>query len=130
MKRLQYRRHPLHPMLVGLPIALWFFSLVCDVTCASNVEEIRSCGSRWATLRSWSACRRARRNHSGFIDYRSLVKPRHRELASRHLALNLVVITLYAVNLWVEARDPPEFESGSRFRARHEPARRIRMVRR
>ena len=25
------KKHPLHPMLVGLPIGLWIFSLVADV---------------------------------------------------------------------------------------------------
>ena len=25
------KKHPLHPMLVGLPIGLWVFALVCDV---------------------------------------------------------------------------------------------------
>lgn len=23
--------HPIHPMLVGIPIGLWLFSLVCDL---------------------------------------------------------------------------------------------------
>ena len=27
-------KHPLHPMLVGFPIALWIFSFVCDLVYA------------------------------------------------------------------------------------------------
>jgi uncharacterized membrane protein len=105
-------RHPLHPMLVGLPIALWFFSLVCDVIVyASNVEEIEIL---WFTLGYYTLAvglaGALAAAIPGIVDYRSLILPRHRELASRHLALNLVVITLYAANLWVRSQDPPEFE--------------------
>jgi len=107
-------RHPLHPMLVGLPIALWFFSLVCDVIVyASNVEEIEIL---WFTLGYYTLAAglvgALAAAVPGLIDYRSLVEPRQREIASRHLALNLVVVTLYAVNLWVRSQDPPEFEVG------------------
>ena len=35
--------HPLHPMLVTLPIGLWVFSLVCDFVFVSNGD------TRWET---------------------------------------------------------------------------------
>ena len=28
--------HPIHPMLVPLPIGLWIFSLICDLVFAAN----------------------------------------------------------------------------------------------
>lgn len=33
------KKHPVHPMLVGFPIGLWVFALVCDVvhTASGNV---------------------------------------------------------------------------------------------
>ena len=105
-------RHPLHPMLVGVPIGLWLFSLVCDVIVyASNVEEIEIL---WFTLGYYTLgaglAGALAAAVPGLVDYLSLRERRHRELATIHLALNLVVISLYAVNLWVRSQDPPEFE--------------------
>lgn len=106
------RRHPLHPMLVGIPIGLWFFSLVCDVIVyASNVEEVEIL---WFTLAYYTLgaglAGALAAAIPGLVDYRSLKERRPRELATIHLAMNLVVIALYAANLWVRSQDPPEFE--------------------
>jgi uncharacterized membrane protein len=105
-------RHPLHPMLVGIPIGLWLFSLVCDVIVyAANVEEIEIL---WFTLGYYTLgaglAGALAAAIPGLVDYRSLKERRSRELATIHLTLNLFVIALYAVNLWVRSQDPPEFE--------------------
>jgi uncharacterized membrane protein len=105
-------RHPLHPMLVAVPIGLWFFSLVCDVIVyASNVEEIEIL---WFTLGYYTLgaglAGALAAAVPGLVDYMSLRERRQRELATLHLALNLVVIALYAANLWIRSQDPPEFE--------------------
>ena len=34
------KKHPLHPMLVGFPIGLWVFALVCDVVHAVSGSAI------------------------------------------------------------------------------------------
>ena len=105
-------RHPLHPMLICLPIGLWFFSLVCDVIVYfSDSEDVEML---WFTLGYYALAvglaGALAAAIPGLIDYRSLTKPRHRVLATRHLALNLVVVTLYAINLWLRSADPPAFE--------------------
>src|SRR5215467_9264908 len=105
-------RHPLHPMHVGVPIGLWLFSLVCDVIVyASNVEEIEIL---WFTLGYYTLgaglAGALAAAVPGLVDYLSLRERRQRELATIHLLLNLVVIALYAVNLWIRSQDPPEFE--------------------
>ena len=105
-------RHPLHPMLICLPIGLWFFSLVCDVIVYfSDSEDLEML---WFTLGYYALAvglaGALAAAIPGLIDYRSLTEPRHRVLATRHLALNLVVVTLYAINLWLRSADPPAFE--------------------
>ena len=105
-------RHPLHPMLVCVPLGLWLFSLVSDVIVYfSDVEEIEIL---WFTVGYYTLAGGLAGALAaavpGLVDYRSLSQPRHRALATRHLALNLVVISLYAINLWLRSLDPPAVE--------------------
>jgi uncharacterized membrane protein len=105
-------RHPLHPMLICLPIGLWFFSLVSDIIVFfSDVEDVEIL---WFTLGYYALAvglaGALAAAIPGLIDFRSLSDPRHRALATRHLMLNLVVIALYAINLWLRSEDPPFFE--------------------
>jgi uncharacterized membrane protein len=105
-------RHPLHPMLVSLPLGLWTFSLVSDVIVYfSEVEDVEIL---WFTLGYYTLAGGLAGALAaavpGLVDYHSLSEPRHRALATRHLALNLVVVSLYAINLWLRSLDPPVFE--------------------
>ena len=105
-------RHPLHPMVVCVPLGLWLFSLVSDVIVYfSDVQEIEIL---WFTLGYYTLAGGLAGALAaavpGLVDYRSLSQPRHRALATRHLALNLVVISLNAINLWLRSIDPPAFE--------------------
>ena len=34
------KKHPVHPMLVGFPIGLWVFALVCDVVHAVSGSAV------------------------------------------------------------------------------------------
>src|ERR1700688_1944097 len=34
------KKHPIHPMLVGLPIGLWVFALLCDVMRAATGNTV------------------------------------------------------------------------------------------
>ena len=34
------KKHPIHPMLVGVPIGLWVFALVCDVMRAATGSSV------------------------------------------------------------------------------------------
>lgn len=74
------RKHPIHPMLVPLPIGLWIFSLVSDLV--------------YAAL-------------PGFIDFLSLSGPRVKRVAMTHMVLNLTIVALYAVNLWLRTTSAP-----------------------
>jgi len=90
-------RHPLHPMLVPLPIGLWVFSLVCDL-----IFVFGNGVSLWYTLAFYTligglvgAILAA---IPGFIDMLSLTAAPKR-IALAHMTINLVIVVLYAVNL-------------------------------
>ena len=103
--------HPIHPMLITFPIGLLVFSLICDLIAlrSANVET-------WTTVALYTmiggfigALAAA---IPGTIDFLSLTEPRVKKIALLHMALNLVAVTLYAVNIWlrvngVESRGTP-----------------------
>jgi uncharacterized membrane protein len=84
-------------MLVPIPIGLWIFSFVCDLTFV-----LGSGVSLWFTLSFWTmigglvgALLAA---VPGFIDMLSLTAQPKR-LALTHMALNATIILLYAINI-------------------------------
>jgi len=90
-------KHPIHPMLIPIPIGLWIFSFVCDLTFV-----LGSGVSLWFTLSFWTiigglvgALIAA---IPGVIDMLSL-DGTPKKIALTHGALNLTVVVLYAVNL-------------------------------
>ncbi len=90
-------KHPIHPMLVPIPIGLWIFSFVCDLTFVLGNGV-----SLWFTLSFWTmigglvgALLAA---VPGFIDMLSLTAQPKR-LALTHMALNATIILLYAINI-------------------------------
>jgi uncharacterized membrane protein len=99
-------RHPIHPMLVPIPIGLWVFSLVCDLIHAGG-----SSNPAWSTVALYSmgggivgALLAA---VPGLIDLLSL-PPGPRRTALVHMAINLTVVALYAINLWMRLRSPED----------------------
>lgn len=96
--------HPIHPMLVPIPIGLWLFSLVCDLIVAGG-----STNPAWATVALYTmgggivgALLAA---VPGLIDLLSLpAEPRKTAIA--HMTINLTVVVLYVVNWWLRLRTP------------------------
>ena len=96
--------HPIHPMLVPIPIGLWIFSLVCDLVHAGG-----STNAAWPTVALYTmgggivgALLAA---VPGLVDLLSL-PPRPRRTALAHMGINLTVVALYVVNLWLRLRAP------------------------
>ncbi|HEY8251032.1 MAG TPA: DUF2231 domain-containing protein [Burkholderiales bacterium] len=97
-------RHPIHPMLVPIPIGLWIFSLVCDLIHAGG-----SANPAWTTVAFYcmgggiiGALLAA---VPGLIDLVSLPAG-PRGTALKHMAINLVVVALYAINFWMRLSEP------------------------
>jgi uncharacterized membrane protein len=95
--RAQVAKHPIHPMLVPIPIGLWIFSFVCDLTFV-----LGSGVSLWYTLSFWTMIGglvgAVIAAVPGVIDMLSLTGQPKR-LALTHMALNATIIVVYAVNL-------------------------------
>ena len=95
-------KHPIHPMLVAIPIGLWVFSLACDLIHLGG-----------ATSASWPIVARYTMVGGiigalvaavpGFIDMLSLPWPVKR-IALMHMAINLTVVALYVVNVYLRMR--------------------------
>ena len=107
--------HPIHPMLITFPIGLLIFSLICDLISLRGVNV-----ETWATVALYTmvggfigALAAA---IPGTIDLLSLTDARIKKIALLHMSLNLVAVTLYAVNIWLrvdgaENRGTPLFLS-------------------
>ena len=91
--------HPIHPMLVSIPIGLWIFSLVCDLVVASG-----STNEAWRTVALYTLiggiAGALLAALPGLVDLVSLPEG-PRKTALIHMAINLTVVALYAVNGWL-----------------------------
>jgi uncharacterized membrane protein len=92
--------HPIHPMLVGIPIGLCTFSLVADL--------IRLLGSGkpvWFDLAFYAIAGgiigALVAAIPGLIDYLSITNDRVRDIALAHMVTALFVVVLFGVSLWV-----------------------------
>jgi uncharacterized membrane protein len=100
------KKHPLHPMLVGVPIGLWVFALVCDVVHALNGNGVwQSVGTYCIAGGIVGAILAA---VPGLIDYFSIDEAEMRRIANLHLAVNLGAVVLFAINLWLRFRLPAD----------------------
>ena len=95
-------KHPIHPMLVTVPIGLWVFSFVCDLAplvfgaTSANwhiVAYYTMVGGVFGALAAAIP---------GFIDMLSLPRAIKR-IAIVHMVINLTVVVLYCVNAWLRA---------------------------
>jgi uncharacterized membrane protein len=98
--------HPIHPMLVALPIGLWIFSLVCDL-----VRLFGNAGDNWRIVALYTLAGGIAgallAAIPGLIDLLSLPPPVKRT-AIIHMSINLAVVALYAVNLWLRLQGAAE----------------------
>lgn len=94
--------HPIHPMLVPLPIGLWVFSFACDLvrllgTSSANWQVVAYYTLIGGILGAMLAA------VPGVIDMLSLPSG-IRRTALIHMALNLFLVVLYGVNAWLRSR--------------------------
>jgi uncharacterized membrane protein len=92
----QVAKHPIHPMLVPIPIGLWIFSLVCDLVFAAGWG-----GEVWKTVAQYTMAGgivgALIAAVPGVIDLLSL-RTTLRRIALIHMAINLSVVVLYAID--------------------------------
>jgi uncharacterized membrane protein len=96
------KKHPIHPMLVALPIGLWVFALVCDVVRAAGGP------ASWGTVAMYCVAGgivgALLAAVPGLIDYFSIDESEMKRIANLHLVVNLGAVALFAINLWFRFR--------------------------
>ena len=100
------KKHPIHPMLVALPIGLWIFALVCDVVRAAGGA------ANWGSVAMYCVAAgivgALLAAVPGLIDYLSIDESEMKRIATLHLAVNLGAVVIFAINLWLRFRLPVE----------------------
>ena len=99
------RNHPIHPMLVTVPIGLWLFALACDLIGLSSVHaDLWYVVSLYAMIGGILGALAAA--VPGLVDLVSLRERAHRRVALVHMGLNLLIVVLYVVNAWLRIVEP------------------------
>jgi uncharacterized membrane protein len=104
--RASVAKHPIHPMLVVVPLGLWIAALAFDI-----IEAITG-NALWRTVAFWNivggiigALAAA---VPGFVDYLTM-QGRVGRIATWHMILNLGAVALFAVNAFVRTRVGVDF---------------------
>jgi uncharacterized membrane protein len=88
--------HPIHPMLIPFPIALWVFSLVADIV------YLWRGNTGWEWMASWTllaGCLGAvAAAIFGFIDYLSIKDKEVTKIANWHARINVLALLLFAAS--------------------------------
>lgn len=97
--------HPIHPMLVSIPIGLWIFALACDL-----VHTLGGGDPLWRVIAFYAivggiigALAAA---VPGLIDLLSLPAG-PRRTAIIHMTLNLTIVVLFVINAWIRTGRAP-----------------------
>lgn len=98
-------KHPIHPMLIPLPIGLWIFSLVCEITSLVKSDTIWGAVALYTMAGGVVGALLAAL--PGFVDLVTLPPSSARRKGFWHLGVNLTIVTLYVLNvLWRRHADP------------------------
>ena len=98
-------RHPIHPILVTLPIGLFVFSFVSDVIIRSGGAPVWNDVALYTLGGGLVGALLAA--VPGLVDYGTIRVPRVRRLATAHLCLNLLAVALFAASFWARVRSVP-----------------------
>lgn len=108
----QIAGHPIHPMLVTIPIGLWLFSLVCDfIARGSATPETWATASYYAMIGGIIGALAAAL--PGLVDLLSLRHTPVLPTAVKHMGLNLTIVVLYVINAWMRSGEPAAAAGGA-----------------
>ena len=92
--------HPLHPVLVTLPIGLWVFSVACDA-----IYHLGWGDASWKKTAFYCLAgglvTAVPAIITGLMDYPLIREPKAVLVARFHLALNLLVLPFMGVSVWL-----------------------------
>ena len=99
--------HPVHPMLIPFPIALWIFSLASDLIYLFGFG-----GPVWKDIALYTMVGGIVGGVAaaipGYIDYRSLSDPVIVRVAQMHMVINVGLIVLFTINAGLRILDGTE----------------------
>lgn len=96
--------HPVHPMLIALPMGLWIFALVCDVVRWSGGDPVWATVARYTVAGGIAGALLAA--VPGFVDFLSIGEADMKRIAIMHMSVNLGAIAVFAINLWARFNVP------------------------
>ena len=101
-----FKGHPLHPILVPLPIGLWIFSIVSDL-----IFKFGSGGPVWNDVAFYTLAGgivgALIAALPGLVDLLSIQNPKSKSIGIYHMVINLVAVGLYCVNFWLRLHRAP-----------------------
>ena len=101
-----FKGHPLHPIIIPLPIGLWIFSIVSDL-----IFKFGYGGPVWNDVAFYTLAGgivgALIAALPGFIDLTDLENPKTKTIAIWHMTINLLAVLLYCVNFWLRMQRPP-----------------------
>jgi uncharacterized membrane protein len=104
MPSASFKGHPVHPMLVVLPLGLWTFALVCDVA------TLLGGGQGWQTTALYATgggvVGALLAAIPGLVDLLSITDATVRRVAVWHMVLNLLAVAVFAIAFWMRWQDP------------------------
>ena len=104
--RASFLKHPLHPMLIPFPIALWIFSLISDV-----VYGLGWGGDLWKEMAFYTMAGgivgALAAAVPGLIDYLSMTDQETSKIAKTHMIVNLAIVGIFIANLWLRTMFVP-----------------------
>ncbi len=104
--------HPIHPMLIPFPIALWVFSLVADVIYLWRGNPI---WRDWIAFYALAAgiVGAVAAAVFGIIDWLSIKKPEVKKIANWHARLNVIALLIFAASFYLRTSGGSHMVSGS-----------------
>jgi uncharacterized membrane protein len=99
-------KHPIHTMLVALPIGMWVFSLICDIVLRAGGSTVWAPAAYYAMGIGIIGALTAA--VFGLIDLFAIPQgTRARTLGHWHLGLNLSITVLFVVNFYLRTIGTP-----------------------
>ena len=103
--------HPIHPMLIPFPFALWFFSLVADVIYFVSGAPV------WETVAFYTLAGgivgAVMAAVPGIIDYFSIKDEKVSKIAGWHARLNVLALLVFGASFYLRTRDGMQMVDGS-----------------
>ena len=95
-----FHGHPIHPMLIPFPLALWVFSLVADVIYLAGGNPVWKDWIAFYALLG-GIITAALAAVPGLIDWMSLKDPEVVKIANWHARLNVIALVVFAVSFYL-----------------------------